>query len=190
MDIERKAIEIVSDAERRIGVLAQEALRLRDYDLAQKLSAIARGLSVTIQADYLLAPKLMAEAIEDTSNSTITPKKSAAAPRFPRFYRDNGHLVKVSRTYEHRSPLDVLHRLAALITQCGADGRQFSTERLLPPQEPALSDIPHYQIYLCLAFLVQRGVVRRMGRLGYVIEQQTADLQAAVQNAWESLPER
>ena len=126
---------------------------------------------------------------------------TAEAGRFPRFHREGDHLVKVGysksdrRTYEHRCPRDTLGRVAAVVGDLGRGGRRFTTEQMFPSDaasDPApLAGVPSYQVYLCLAFLIRRGLVRRHGRAGYTVEGGgAADLRAGVEAAWASLPVR
>ena len=101
-----------------------------------------------------------------------------------------GYSKSERRTYEHRAPQDVLDRLAALLSEIGAAGRQFVTDSLLPPAETRLMDVPSYQVYLCLAFLIRGGFVRRQGRAGYTVVGGLADeLCGAVASAWNTVEE-
>lgn len=85
----------------------------------------------------------------------------------------------------------MLDRLANLLLTIGADGKQFNTERMLPPVEKSLADLPSYQVYLCLAFLVLSGLVKKHGRSGYTIAAEHAgELAKAVAEKWNQLPVR
>lgn len=121
--------------------------------------------------------------------------KKIGTREYPIFKREGADtLVKVGysksdrRQYEHRSPRTVLERLSEQIDKVGAGGAVFTSEQILPPGEQALADLPTYQVYLCLAFLVQHGVVHKLGRQGYSIAPESAvDIRAAASNAFEKL---
>ncbi len=85
----------------------------------------------------------------------------------------------------------MLDRLSTILAGLSGGGKKFVTDDFLPPAEPRLADVPSYQLYMCLAFLIRRGLVRRHGRSGYTVEcQPAADLPAAAKAAWDALPIR
>ena len=55
--------------------------------------------------------------------------------------------------------------------------------------DDAGDDVPSYQAYLCLAWLVAAGLVSRHGRQGYTVAA-AGDVDAAVEAAWQALPKR
>jgi hypothetical protein len=127
----------------------------------------------------------------------IWQTKQFLKERNNRFHREQNQLVKIGyrksdrRTYEQRSPKGTLDQLVAVLTDLGKGGHLFTTDSLIPPAEPRMEGIPSYQIYLCLGFLVRRGLVRRHGRQGYAIEGiKPRELPAAVAAAWEALAAR
>src|SRR5438105_2007566 len=92
-------------------------------------------------------------------------------------------------TYEHRSPRDVLDRLVARIAKAGGRGERFTTEQIMPLHDSDGSELPSYQAYLCLAWLVAEGLIERYGRQGYTVADVTS-LPPAVDRAWSALPKR
>jgi hypothetical protein len=201
MDIGRQASEIISDAERRIQELVRHALQQRDYEAVQRLSAIARSIAEVGAVEVPDAAPLMqtTQRVPAQRSPKVSPTVATTGSHLPRFFKDGSeaNLVKLGysksdrRTYEHRSPRDVLDRLVGLIVEIGTQGRRFTTDQILPAAETRLADVPSYQVYLCLAFLVQRGIVRKIGRLGYVIDESVEnDVATAVHSAWEALPVR
>jgi hypothetical protein len=113
------------------------------------------------------------------------------------FYRNDRELIKIGysktdrRTYEHRSPKELLDRLVGVVANLGSNGRRFITEQLILPQDARLADVPSYQVYLCLAFLVLNGLVQKHGRSGYTIAAEHAkDLSLGLNAKWNELPIR
>ena len=200
MELAKRAAEIMADAERKLAELVAEALRQRDYASVQSLTAIAQRLAGA-QKMSPLGSELTAQP--QSSVDDLRPPAEVAGDwvpetkGYPRFHRDESQLVKIGyskserRTYEHRSPKEALDKLVTLLVRKGKAGAMFTTESLLPTAEPGMTGIPIYQVYLCLGFLVRRGLVRRHGRAGYSIDGiEARDLPAAVRAAWETLPER
>ena len=114
---------------------------------------------------------------------------------YPHFCQEGDALVKIGwsksdrATYEHRSPRDVLINLAGMISDLGRQGQRFTTDTLLGMGADRLKDVPSYQIYLCLAFILQRGLVERHGRQGYTLPRPETVV-ADVDGAWAELPKR
>ncbi len=92
-------------------------------------------------------------------------------------------------TYEHRSPRSILQNLVRRVAEIGGNGLRFTTEQLLPLLDENGSELPSYQCYLCLAWLVAEGLIERHGRQGYTLHGQ-GDLTQAVEAAWQGLPKR
>jgi hypothetical protein len=173
--------------------LVAVALENRDHSVAQRLSAIAGRVAaanvVDVDVSHGDGKELPQKRNADSNSRPQAP--------FPQFYREENQLVNIGyskserRSYEHRSPHEVVERLVKLLLVIGVEGKQFNTERILPPVEKALADVPSYQVYLCLAFLVIKGLVRKHGRSGYTISpEHAADLSAAVNAQWNALPAR
>jgi hypothetical protein len=173
--------------------LVAVALERRDYSVAQHLSAIAGRVAAANRADVdEFHGGVRGLPQKQTADANPRPQAS-----FPQFYREENQLVKIGyskferRRYEHRSPREVVERLAHLLLVIGADRKQFNTERILPPLEKTFADVPSYQGYLCLAFLVIKGLVQKHGRSRYTIAPDPApDLRAALTAQWNSLPLR
>ncbi|MFN4241825.1 MAG: hypothetical protein ACK4PI_01160 [Tepidisphaerales bacterium] len=103
-------------------------------------------------------------------------KKVVRGKEYPRFYRDRDDmLVKVGyskssrREYEHRAPKDVLDKVVAVALELGSGERLFTSEALLAHKPSGLAEVPPYQSYLCLAFLLHHGFLVRVGRSRYAL---------------------
>lgn len=109
--------------------------------------------------------------------ASIPPRKKVVRGKeYPRFYRDRDDmLVKVGysksnrREYEHRAPKDVLDTVAAVALELGSGERLFTSEALLAHKASGLAEVPPYQSYLCLAFLLHHGLLLRVGRSRYAL---------------------
>ncbi len=117
------------------------------------------------------------------------PRERARAPTF---VRDGVDLIKIgwSRTkgsdYEHRAPLDVAHLAVKSILKAGGAKRLVSSNKFLPLVDSDDVEVPSYQSYLCIAWLVQEGFLGRHGRRGYTVFDADG-IERRVQLCWEAL---
>jgi hypothetical protein len=213
MDVGIEVNKILGEAERRLSELTAEALRQKDYAAVQWLSLITQRVAASkIDMDRKTALSVGGDLTNASSDTATAPESnhgsgeklfiakptdsSAGSKMFPQFYGDGDQLVKIGyskserRTYEHRSPRDVLDRLTELLIKIGDRGQQFTTEHILSRFQQQTPVVPSYQIYLCLAFLVRQGLVRRRGRSDYSTENEAGDFSAAVKAAWDKLSPR
>lgn len=190
MEYDRRVSEIIAEAERALARLAAEAAAARDYGRAGTLLAIAERVGAAAGVASATTPT---PAASDVPPPPRPSRKNSAATQYPQFRREGDTLVKVGwsksdkRVYEHRSPRDVLVRLIGRIAEVGAAGRRFVTAQLFPLIGRDGDELPGYQGYLCLAWLVGSGVVRKYGRQGYSVES-PVQLKAAADEAWNRLP--
>lgn len=209
MNFATKVEQILVDAERKLAEVTAEALQQRDYAAVQWVSAIAERIASSRLGESLRGAEARTrDAVADQPESTInpsahlgspapTPRPSNSSDQFPHFHRDGDQLIKVGyskserKTYEHRSPSTVLTALVEYLAVFAIDGQLFTTERILAQFDRKRPAVPTYQIYLCLAFLIRRGLVKKNGRLGYTVDPNHAsDFLAAAINAWNSLKGR
>jgi len=205
-------MEIVEGSEKALAALAAEAGAARDYagatamlSLAQQISDAARRLLGSQRQPSppplsLLSardPNPGTSVVESPVSSLSAPvaRKSGAAGQYPRFKREDNTLVKIGwsksdrSTYEHRSPRDVLDRLVAAAKAVQVPDQRFTTEDLMPLHDEQGNELPSYQAYLCLAWIVSVGILEKHGRQGYTVAA-AGDLDAAVESAWQQLPRR
>jgi hypothetical protein len=202
MDFERKAQEIIEAAEKALAALAAEAASGRDYPKAGMLLGLAQLVAGAIRTQSVpkqdvaepLATKASRPSAPTNAFASATRAKSAVAS-YPRFKREDETLVKVGwsksdrSTYEHRSPRAILDRLVTRILEVGASGERFTTEQILPLLDDENGELPSYQAYLCLAWLVFAGLLERHGRQGYTVSV-GGDFKDAVEGQWTQLPAR
>lgn len=214
MDFDRRLKEIVEGAEKAVAALAAEAASQRDYARAGMLLAVAQRIeqsgrlpaAARVQhfnpavgnGHHAPPPAPLPQATAAVPSDDAGERRASPVPRrtkpsdYPRFRREGETLVKIGwsksdgSTYEHRSPLAVLHRLVARVGEVGRGGRRFTSDELLPLPDGRGGEWPSYQVYLCLAWLVSAGLLVRHGRQGYTLN--TPTLAAAVEERWRELP--
>lgn len=120
---------------------------------------------------------------------------SKPADHYPRFERDGDKLVKVGwskkneEAYEHRAPKEAILCFRQHLAKTVDAGATFTMEEILPIPSTNGGEIPSYQAYLTLAWLRDRGAVRKKGRDGYAYSVRAID-EAKVEEHWAVLPER
>jgi hypothetical protein len=178
----------VADAARSLGFVSSTQVEAAPvFEDSQELDAVPPNGLQFLTADV---PVAQPPAIRGETHSRKT-----AGSSYPRFKREGETLVKIGwsksdrATYEHRSPRDVVARLVAAIKRVAVQDERFTTEDIMPLHDDQGAELPSYQSYLCLAWLVVAGVLDKHGRQGYTVSA-GADLDAAVESAWQQLPRR
>jgi hypothetical protein len=97
-------------------------------------------------------------------------------PGYPKFLRRGDNLVKVGwsrrdkREYQHAAPWAVLLCVADVLAKSGSPAEVFTTENLMSHLvHNNRNDVPSYQVYVCLGWFRDRGLVRQHGRQGYSV---------------------
>lgn len=214
MDFDRRVTEIIEGAEKALAGLASEAASARDYARAASLLAVAQRVADAanpagaIRFATAPAPASQPDIQRSPANAYLRVaesgdfddvvrqlEKKKGASTYPRFKREDDTLVKIGwsksdkATYEHRSPRSVLDNLVHRIQEISGNGLRFTTDQLLPMVDETGTELPSYQCYLCLAWLVAEGLVDRHGRQGYTLDV-PGDLGQAVDAKWQSLARR
>ncbi len=206
MNTRERAVEILQQAETSLRALVADAAAIGDYENVVRLASWARALADLVKAELggsgqqIIHAKLGQAPIGGPKESSRRGSARGAARQrgsrktYPRFFRQRDQLVKVGwskrekKEYQHRVPLPVLTVLASALAKIGADGRVFSTDRIVPLKDSADNAIPTYQLYVCLALLRQVELIDQHGRQGYSIPE-VKGFEQAVENAWRQLPE-
>jgi hypothetical protein len=122
-----------------------------------------------------------------------TGKRKAARSAYPKFLRFKDQLVKIGwskrdkKEYQHKAPRRVLDCLVDRLLAVGANGAMFTTDELLPLHDPTDgTDVPTYQVYVCLAWLRHENLLRQDGRQGYALADGAA-VRAGVETSWQQL---
>jgi hypothetical protein len=199
-----RVIEILSVAEKSLVGLSGNFAESRNYDgatlvlgIAREISSLAKKWSDTSELQSASAGKPSVPRFETEGDvargplSTVTRRRGKKSG-YPKFFRHDDWLIKVgySRSegeYEHKCPKSVLNLLTEVLTKAGANGAMFSMSDVLPLTNADGSEVPSYQVYLCLNWLRDSELVQEHGRRGYSILKST-NLQVSVQARWGQLP--
>jgi hypothetical protein len=129
------------------------------------------------------------------AGSAVRTRRAPPKGKYPKFFRQGDHLVKVSWSkkergeYQHKAARRVVEPLAVAIARRAANGRQFTSEDIFPLKDPEDGgEVPSYQAYAALAWFKASGPVRPHGRRGYTAGNPERLLEA-VATAWEKLRE-
>ena len=203
MTIIQRLERLLTETERALLALANEAGTARDYDQALSLIELARRIQ-QLTEEYARGPSSGPEALADpndrrrdvhlTVGRRIPERSRNRLGQYPTFVREGENLIKIGWSkseraeYEHKSPKRVVTALCQTLT--GAKGKRIKMGKVLPlkdtPNGSAFSD---YQAYVCLSWLKSVGLVTQHGRQGYSLPKGT-ELAKAVESQWANLPTR
>ena len=201
-DLKKRGSELIAQCERGIQDLLKKAVASRKYRVVIELSPVAKALqelaaSMAISSNKDQgAPATKSAGLPPGSAGQDTGPRITKRPgEHPKFCRRNGQLVKVGwskrekKEYRHRMPRQALDAFVTALQRIGADGNVFRTEELIPVTDPASNiEVADYQVYVGLAWLRDRELVKQHGRQGYSLPRAEA-LTQAVDAAWNQLPE-
>jgi hypothetical protein len=214
--IESEAAEIIVEAEAKMRKLLADAAAAGSYDLVVKIASWARSLSelkADIPPDRFGKPETSCSgpASGKASGPSLETEKDACRSSrkgdrldlsrrkksaYPKFFRDGDSLVKIGWSkaqrseYEHKAPLSVLSDLAAAIREAIAKKPILVMESLLPLKSSRDgAEVPSYQVYLCVAWLRERGILQKHGRQGYTVKPKV-DLSTKASELFQMLSER
>ena len=197
-----------------IIVLTEWARRLRDvlesrakepgcHPTAERVPSPGNGDGGGIASD-LLPPEPRNGSTGPRGTPVRRKKRAAGLKRrsssrpsdYPKFLRDGENLVKIGWSksekapYEHRAARRVLGYLVGALQRMGRDRRRFTMDDVLPLKDPEDgTEIPTYQVYLCLAWLRAEKLIVQHGRQGYTLPD-PADLHRLCEERIQALPRR
>lgn len=213
MDSVEKGRKLLQEAEQGMRDLMTEAASTGDYDAVMTLTGWASQLS-QLAAGEVVRPVPVTPAHESnpsaargTQRASRTPsgrtrpakrrnsiKKAAVADGYPKFFRRADDLVKIGwskrskEEYQHKAPRHVLGLVADALAAEAKERDLVSAHDLTPLYDTADdTEVPGYQVYLCLAWLRQNGLIEQNGRQGYTVPGPD-DLSARIEERWRSLP--
>ena len=200
MNAEETARQIVREAESKVQELLGQNLQARDYEavrwltaLAQHLDEIAAGVVTQDSGRRGFLANRPANAKTGPARArTRRSKKRQRKAGYPKFLRRKDQLVKIgyskrSGEYTHKAPYETLRLVVEAIRGVGTGTDAFVSEDFMPVADPnSGAEVPGYQTYLCLAWLVSVGLVTKHGRQGYSIERTETFAQEAEQ-FWRAL---
>jgi hypothetical protein len=202
MSILQRTDTLLTDTERTLVGLANEAGAARDYDQAASLIELARKIKQLGEEFRGAAPKVAEAHNLLDSFKELGPAAEMKVPirgrnklgQYPRFLREGDNLVKIGWSksqraeYEHKSPKRLLAVLRESLT--GANGKRILMDKVLPLKDPVTGSVfPDYQSYVCLAWLKFAGLVIQHGRQGYSLPK-GIELEKSVEALWANLLSR
>jgi hypothetical protein len=206
----KTAVEVLVEGEHRLRDLVGLAAAQGEYEDAVRIAEWARTMGVMAreaqngapseqQAQSPAAAAPIPAGAGGSSRPTAAGRRRRAVRKenYPRFFRRQDLLVKVgwskseSAEYEHKAPRPVVDAVARRISRAGSRSQTpFTAESLSDVhRQDDDTEIPGYQLYLCLGWLKQLKLIRQHGRQGYSLAR-GGDFSAAVERAWKDLPEQ
>lgn len=112
---------------------------------------------------------------------------------FPVFVREGESLVKIGlstnsgSTYEHRAPKKTIDTIIKRILNCNNKKEVFTAELISDVcHHSDGKKVPGYQLYLCLAWLKQKGLLKQRGRKGYILKDPDT-IESDIDKEWDKL---
>lgn len=202
MDSELNAI--LTEAEHKVHLLLERKLQAGNYKAVANLAAIAEWLAkaCTLNAadgqvdDATVFDSKVPDPMNATQVADSELEERSETGVYPVFFREGDRLVKVGRsrgaasTYEHKVGRGVLDRVIARLCEAARDKPTFLLDSIGDIQLSAEgSKVPSYQVYLCIAWLKEVGVLKVVGRKRYGLADQK-NLRRNVTQAWAQLHQR
>lgn len=172
MNTRKQAVEVLVSTETALRDLAEQALSESDYgSLAEIARLVDRVAAIARDSGRPAAESATGQPARTGSRGG---KHLRLKKTYPIFVTDGDQLVKIGwskskrREYEQRAPRTILEALVSAIEPLGSEKRRWTMEDILPLTDPESGDeLPNYQPYLCLRFLLDSGLVEKHGRNGY-----------------------
>jgi hypothetical protein len=208
MNVLSNALEIMQKAEKSVAELAQKALEQRDYstasclmNLASELNDIAAKLSPILHSITECSSSINDRTVgtvlfqADQGRDRIRPmRRSPKKGEFPKFQRNENMLYKLGWSkaeksiYEHKAPKNVLTALVNKLMVIGANRQRFTMDNVLPLTTlNEDTELPAYQVYICLAWLRITKLLIQHGRQGYSISHPMR-FESDVEKSWQKIP--
>jgi len=198
----KKSLLILRAAQEEIEQVIDLAYAQKRYKELSTVSAFAHLVKEAIKKGELIEDSVL-EAIEGISSPlpelkfpSVEGRVASGRKIYPRFEREgDAKLIKIGwskkerREYEHRTPRDIVLRVAELISESVKPGRIFTIERLMPMKDAQGAEIPSYQTYLALAWFRVLGIVKAKGKEGYQYEDGRLQAESLLK-AWEAIDSR
>lgn len=204
MQYAKEAHTILVRAEEGLQEVLQEALAKQCYGDIAQIAPLADSIASLLRSEHVAgAPGSRQQSNGRDKRPDRKPVQRSVSRRnspkpadhYPRFERDGDKLVKVGwskkneEAYEHRAPKDAIMRFGEHLAEKFDAGAMFTMEELLPVPSANGGEVPSYQAYLALAWLRDRGAIRRKGRDGYTYSERAID-ETGLEELWATLPDR
>jgi hypothetical protein len=172
--------------------LVVEQLRQAERVAALQASALAERQVYALSQSLLAIAEQLAQMRRSLSAGVVTKGGDIPSPRtrgqYPRYFQRNGQLVRQAlrrdrkSTYEHSVPEGDYLRVVAIMDKLSEHKATFTSADLLAGRE----NTPSYQVYLTLAYLVEKGILQLKSRGTYYAAEPELLVERARQ-AWADL---
>lgn len=196
MDIIKIAHRIIRDSESSLRELIQKALEQQKYSDVAEIARIADAVSKILSYSNAAGVSISKQrTIQYSDREKARPKSmSTKNTSYPKFIKDGERLVKVGwskknrKEYEHRVPFSVAMYFARYLVESVDPGKLFQVDEILPVSDAEGHEIPSYQVYVTLAWLISKGSVEKKGRDGYFVVPGRLTIQT-INDLWDKLPD-
>lgn len=179
--VRTQAARVLRDAEEQLRLLISEAATDgAGYDDLSHVIATASALNEMVGqidgdgtgVDAETAPSNAPHQVSSRSPSRTRRRRRKGT--YPRFELVGDHLVKTGwskkdkREFVHRVPRESLELIEERLRAVAARKTPFAMPDVLPVPKPnGRGEIPTYQVYVAIAYLVEQGTVSKHGRADY-----------------------
>jgi len=200
--IAEKARQILASAEAEVRGLITTAAEAQDYQAVSDLAELAQTLSSLTETSRFLRSESVAEAslsqarkpkpANRGSSPQQKPKKArGAAKDYPKYHTDRDRLIKIGwskkhrDTYEHKAPREAVDAIVHALNK-KASGRVVTVDELGTIETLSSSEVPAYQVYMTIAWLIVTNQLSKVGRDGYRLDESINKIELA--KIWGSAP--
>lgn len=188
----KKATAAIAKAEESVKSLISDAAMAQDYGAVTRLAELAQSLSVLTAQLSQVEPNgpseryLRSQSVKDTTKQ----KRAAAGPaspasksksrarkpkkgKYPIFTVESDRLTKTGWSkkrrseYQHRAPVDAVRSVFRKLQSVSVAKPVFTVEDVVPVENEDGQEVPSYQVYMTVAWLVGDGALEKKGRDGY-----------------------
>jgi hypothetical protein len=206
MDPTQEAVQVLRRAEQSLRELLAKTATSGRYDELMRLGDLAKEVATLARRAEDFASQNGAALLPDPPHSTKPIADTAGNPRrgqtgvnkrgYPRFVRDGETIIKIgwSKTakaeYEQKAPRRVLTDLVSALAKLATTKKRVTMEQVLPLHDSATgSEVPAYQVYICLAWLRSVGTITQHGRQGYSLAKRDG-IEVQANEFWRQLATR
>lgn len=175
MGIREQAVSEVQASERRLREILKAHVDSAPYEDIIWLSQLAERVKALVPVVVGVTAGGPPAVQQAPASATATPRPRSGRQGYPKFEVRGDLLIKTGwakkakKEYVHRAPLAVLTAVQQRLAEVAKAKPLFTMEDVMPVASPdGNGEVPGYQVYLCVAYLVAEGQVRRQGRDGYV----------------------
>lgn len=188
----KKARTALDKSEETVRSLISDAAMAQEYGAVTRLAELARSLAVLaaqlpsssdgLQDSMRKADRpspqdsSQAKRQPSTIQKAITKKVTGSKTKkgeYPKFKIEPDRLTKTGwskkgRTeYQHRAPVNAVRNVFRNLQNISVEKQIFTVDDVLPVTGEDNQEVPSYQVYMTVAWLVDCGVLTKHGRDGY-----------------------